>query len=241
MYCEILYSSLKQRTYNIQPKRVEAFKILSCSFLQDWDLVEKGVNDKVAFAEQGDDGILYATIPNSNYSIVNFGDSIAEAMNAVSRVGSTYTVSYDSVTRRLKISTNGVPFKILEGKRGTTSYVLTGMSSKYETGYGTVLTLKNAVNLSGSYPVLLCSNISVKGSMYLTDYTNQAQSVVASMTPDSFGDIVTWTNDGGEYLPVEETVTRVEFHLMNSMTGQEVSLNSPLTVRFAILDDKEDV
>ncbi|KAI8904911.1 hypothetical protein DFJ77DRAFT_443826 [Powellomyces hirtus] len=219
MYGEYLYSSLRQRTYNIQPRRVEAFKILSVSFLQDWDLVEKGVNDKIAFAEQGSDTVLYATIPNGNYSIVNFGDAIATALTAASGAGNTYKVSYSPVSRRLTVSTSGVNFKILEAYRGTSSYVLTGMSSRYETGYGKSLTLKNPVNLSGSYPVLLTSNISVKGQTYLTDYTDAAQSVVASMTPDSFGDIVTWTNDGGEYLPVEETVTRVEFHLINSLTA----------------------
>ncbi|KAI8903431.1 hypothetical protein DFJ77DRAFT_444268 [Powellomyces hirtus] len=231
MYGEFLYSSLKQRVYNIQPRRVEAFKILSVSFLQDWDLVERGINDRVAFAEQGNDTVLYATIPNGNYSIVNFGDAIASALTAASGVGNTYEVSYSPVSRRLTVSTNGsVPFKLLEGYRGTSSYVLTGMSSRYESGYGTSHTLKNPVNLSGSYPVLLTSNISVKGQVYLTDYTDAAQSIVASMTPDSFGDIVTWTNDGGEYLPVEETVTRVEFHLVNSLTGTEVSLNSPLSM-----------
>ncbi|DAC81696.1 hypothetical protein PhCBS80983_g06214 [Powellomyces hirtus] len=241
MYGEFLYSSLKQRVYNIQPRRVEAFKILSVSFLQDWDLVENGVNNKIAFAEQGSDTVRYATIPTGNYSIVNFGDAIASALTAASGAGNTYEVTYSPVSRRLTVSTSGVDFKILEGYRGTTAYVLTGMSSRYETGYGKSLTLKNPVNLSGSYPVLLTSNISVKGQVYLTDYNDAAQSIVASMTPDSFGDIVTWTNDGGEYLPVEETVTRVEFHLVNSLTGQEVSLNSPLSVRFAILDDKNDV
>ncbi|TPX53458.1 hypothetical protein PhCBS80983_g06279 [Powellomyces hirtus] len=226
MYGEFLYSSLKQRVYNIQPRRVEAFKILSVSFLQDWDLVENGVNNKIAFAKQGSDTVLYATIPNANYSIVNFGDAIASALTAALGAGNTYEVSYSP---------------ILEGYCGTTAYVLTGMSSRYETGYGKSLTLRNPVNLSGSYPVLLTSNISVKGQVYLTDYTDAAQSIVASMTPDSFGDIVTWTNDGGEYLPVEETVSRIEFHLVNSLTGTEVSLNSSLSVRFAILDDKSDV
>ncbi|TPX52851.1 hypothetical protein PhCBS80983_g06440 [Powellomyces hirtus] len=226
MYGEYLYSSLRQRTYNIQPRRIEAFKILSVSFLQDWDLVEKGVNDKIAFAEQGSDTVRYATIPTGNYSIVNFGDAIASALTAASGAGNTYEVSYSPVSRRLTVSTSGVNFKILEGYRGTSSYVLTGMLSRYETGYGKSLTLKNPVNLSGSYPVLLTSNISVKGQTYLTDYTDPAQSVVASMTSDSFGDIVTWTNNGGEYLPVEETVTRMEVHLINSLTESSANEES---------------
>lgn len=240
MYSEILYSSVSQRTYNIQPRKVEAFKVLSVSFLQDWDLVESGVNDTVAFAQQGSDTILYAKIPNGTYNVVNFPDVLAGALNSASG-SSNYSASYDPVTRKLTISSTGAPFKILQGARGSSSYVLTGMSRRAESGFGTSHTMKNPVNLSGSYPVILTSNIAAKGTQYLTDYNDSAQSIVCSITPDSFGDVITWSNDGGEYLPVGETITRVEFHLINSLTGQEVALNSPLSVRFAILDDADDL
>ncbi|KAI9097104.1 hypothetical protein DFS34DRAFT_594305 [Phlyctochytrium arcticum] len=99
--------------------------------------------------------------------------------------------------------------------------------------------MKNPMNLSGSYPVILTSNITTKGTQYLTDY-DSAQNIVCSIVPDAFGDIINWTNDGGEYLPVGDTISRVEFHLINSLTGTKVSLHSPLTVRFAIMDDVND-
>ncbi|TPX56700.1 hypothetical protein SpCBS45565_g08367 [Spizellomyces sp. 'palustris'] len=218
---------------------MEMMKVLSVSFLQDWDLVNDS-NNTISFVEEGDLTILSAKIPNGNYSITNFPNAVTQALSSAGTQG--YAAMYDSISRKLTLSTSGTKnFKVLPASRGTTSYLLTGMSRWSETGYYKTTTLKNAVNLSGSYPMLVTSNIQVKGSHYLSDFNDSAQSVVAAVVPDSFGDVVTWTNDGGEWLPIDDTISKIEFYLIDSMTGLEVTLNSPLTVRFAFTDDIADI
>ncbi|KNC97205.1 uncharacterized protein SPPG_07591 [Spizellomyces punctatus DAOM BR117] len=218
---------------------MEMMKVLSVSFLQDWDLVSSA-NNTIAFAEEGDSTIYSGTIAPGNYSIANFPNAVADAMSTAGTQG--YTVTYDGVSRKISITATGPKkFKILPASRGTTAYILTGMSRWTETGYYQTVTLKNPVNLSGSYLVLLTSNIQVKGSRYLSDFDDSVQSVVATVVPDSFGDVITWTNDAGEWLPVDDTISKIEFYLIDLMTGLEVALNSPLTVRFAFSDDVADV
>nr|DAC81684.1 TPA_asm: penton [Powellomyces chytrid fungus MELD virus 5] len=237
MYNEYTYCSLKNRSFSIPSKRIESMKILSVSFLQDWDLVSPA-NNTVNFVESGSSDVLSAKIRNGNYTVADFPDAMASAMNAVG--SQSYSVSYDGVTRRLTVSTSGSKdFKVLPGSRGTTSYILTGMSRWSETGYGKSFTMKNNLNLSSSYPVLLVSNIPVRGARYLSDFNDAAQSVVSTIIPDSFGDIVTHSNEG-EFMAVGETISKIEFYLIDSFTGNEVSLNSPLTVRFGFTDDSDD-
>ena len=239
MLSEITYCSMKNRSFNIPPRKVEYMKILSCSFIQDYDLVNDA-NNQVAFVEDGDPTIRYATIPVGNYSVANFPSALADALTASGT--QVYTATYSPVTRKLTLATSGTKdWKVLEGNRGTTAYLLTGMSRWRETGYYNSFTLKNPVDLSGSHPILLTSNINIKGVRYLSDFNEGEQLVVSTIIPDSFGDVVTFANDNGEFLPVDDTVTKIEFHLIDSMTGNELSLNSPLTVRFIIADDVNDV
>ncbi|KAJ3163183.1 hypothetical protein HDU86_002352 [Geranomyces michiganensis] len=239
-YAEITYCSLKNRVYSIPSRRVEAVKVLSVSFLQDTDLVQAGFNDRIAFAEDGSTNILTATIPRGTYTIANFPDAVATSMSSAGT--QPYTVKYNDITRRLTISTTGTkPFKILEGQRGTTAFGLLGMSKRSETGPGTSFTLKNTCNLSGSYPLLLVSNLNVSGTRWLSDFNDSTDSnVLCSITPDSINDVVTWQNTNGEFLYCDETISALEFHLIDSQTMAEVSLNSPLTVVIALTDDIPD-
>lgn len=239
-YAEVTYCSQKSRVYSIPPRRVEAIKVLSVSFLQDTDLVTAGYNDAVAFHESGNDSVVTALIPQGTYTLVNFPNTIAQAMS--SSGSQPYTVTYSDITRRLTIATTGSKdFKILEGNRGTTAYPLMGMSRFSETGYGKSFTLKNSMNLSGSSPLLLVSNIPVQGTRYLSDFNDsQDTSVLCAITPDTINDIVTWTNEVGHFLACDETVSELQFHLIDSQTMAEVSLNSPLTVVVAMSDDIAD-
>lgn len=242
-YSEITYCSLKNRVYNIPPRRVEALKILSVSFIQDVDLVGYGINDSIAFAEDGSTVILKAAIPQGSYSLVNFPGAVAAAMSSAGT--QQYVVTYSDVTRRLTIATTGSKnFKILPGERGgtpySTAYQLIGMSRYEETGPGKSFVMKNSMNLSQSAPLLLTSNIAVKGSHYLSDFNDSADTnVLCSITPDSINDVVSWTNDG-EFMACDEMISALEFHLLDSQTFQEVSLNSALTVRIAFSDDVAD-
>ncbi|KAJ3143979.1 hypothetical protein HDU89_001144 [Geranomyces variabilis] len=224
-YAEITYCSLKNRVYSIPSRRVEAVKILSVSFLQDTDLVQTGYNDQIAFAEDGSTNILTATIPRGTYSIANFPDTVATAMSSAG--SQPYTVKYSDVTRRLTIATTGAKsFKILEGQRGTTAYQLLGMSRLSETGPGMTFTLKNTCNLSGSYPLLLVSNLNVSGTRWLSDFNDSTDSnVLCSITPDSISDIITWQNMNGEFLYCDETISALEFHLIDSQTMAEYTLS----------------
>ncbi|KAJ3159848.1 hypothetical protein HDU88_008416 [Geranomyces variabilis] len=239
-YSEITYCSLKNRVYSIPSRRVEAVKVLSCSFLQDTDLVQPSYNDQIAFAEDGSTNILTATIPRGTYTIANFPDAVATSMSSAGT--QPYTVKYNDITRRLTIATTGTKsFKILEGQRGTTAFGLLGMSRLSETGPGMSFTLKNTCNLSGSYPLLLVSNLNVSGTRWLSDFNESTDSnVLCSITPDSINDVVTWQNTNGEFLYCDETISALEFHLIDSQTMAEVSLNSPLTVVIALTDDIPD-
>lgn len=238
MYSEITYCSLKRKSYSIPPREVEAFKILDVSFLQDTDLINSGVNDQIAFAEAGNSTILNARILPGSYTVANFPQAVGAAMTAVG--SQSYVATYDPILKRLTISAPTKDFKILEGSQGTTAYQLLGMSRWAETGPGKSFLMKNKMNLSGAYPLLLCSNIQVQGARFLSDYNDSASSVLCSITPDSNGDAITWTNSG-EFMLVGEPVSKIEFSLIDSYTGNEVSLSSPLTVRFAITDDVSDL
>lgn len=239
MYSEVSYSSLKNRTYAIPPRRIESCKVLTCSFLLDMDLLQTDVNDCIVFNEQGSADLLTAKIPQGTYTIVNFPDAVSRALSASG--SQQYVCTYSDISRRLTISTSGTKdFKILQGSRGTTAYLLMGMSKHSESGYGKAFQMKNTANLSGSYPLLLTSNLNVSGTRWLSDFNESCDSnVLASITPDTLGDIVTWTNSG-EFLFCDETVSSLEFHLISSQTMQEVSLNSPLNVTIAFTDDVDD-
>ncbi|KAJ3146042.1 hypothetical protein HDU89_006774 [Geranomyces variabilis] len=236
-YAEITYCSLKNRVYSIPSRRVEAVKVLSVSFLQDSDLVQSGQNDVIAFAETGSTNILAATIPQGTYTIANFPDAVATSMSSAGT--QPYLVRYNDVTRRLTISTTGTKsFKILEGQRGTTAYQLLGMSKQSETGPGTSFTLKNTCNLSGSYPLLLVSNLNVSGTRWLSDFNENTDSnILCSITPDSISDVVTWQNLNGEFLYCDETISALEFHLIDSQTMAEVSLKTMSTATPKIEDE----
>ncbi|KAJ3010085.1 hypothetical protein HKX48_007587 [Thoreauomyces humboldtii] len=234
MYSEITYSSLGNKVHNIPPRRIRAIKVLS-----DTDLVTSGYNDAIAFAEDGNTNILTATIPQGTYTVADFSGAIAAAMSTSG--SQAYTCTYSNVTRRLTIATTGSKnFKILEGKGGTTAYPLMGMSKNAETGPGRTFTTKDSMNLSQLYPLHLVSNIPVQGARYLSDFNDgQDTNVLCSITPDSISDVVSWVNDG-EFIGVDQSISSLEFHLIDSQTLKEVSLNSPLTVRIAISDDVAD-
>ncbi len=239
MYSEITWCSQKARVYSIPPRRCEAVKVLSVSFLQDNDLITEGFNDAIAFAEDGSSTVLTAKIPQGTYSVVNFSDAIAQAMSSAG--SQTYGVTYSDVTRRLTIATTGSKsFKILQGSRGTTAYSLMGMSKHAETGPGKTFVMKNTMNLSNASPLLLVSNIPVSGTHYLSDFNDsQDTNILCSITPDSINDVVVWTNPG-EFLACDESISSLEFHLIDSQTLQEVSLSSPLTVVLAMADGIPD-
>lgn len=233
MYNEITYTTLKARSYPIPTQRFVRMRILSVSFLQDWDLVNSS-NNRLAFSEGGP--TIVAEVPVGTYSVSNFGPALAAAMSSVGT--QEYTTSYSGVTRKLTIKTSGSKdFRILPQSDGTTSSILTGQSRSTPTASGKSVELKHPINLSGSFPLILTSNIPCGGTRFLSDFNDSAQSVWTTLTPDSFGDIVTWSNDSGDWLEVDENVNRVEFTLIDSLTGSEVALNSPLTVRFAYDDD----
>ncbi|KAI9088000.1 hypothetical protein DFS34DRAFT_655118 [Phlyctochytrium arcticum] len=237
MYQELIYCSSKRKSFPVSTRRIEQLKLLSVSFLQDWDLVSPS-NQTILFAEAADPGtVITAKLPAGNYTVGNFPSAVATALT---QAGSqSYTCTYDSISRRLTITAPS-DFKILQGNRGTSAYTLMGMSRLYETGYGKSHVLKNVVNLSGSNPVFLCSNIRVEGTKFLTDFNDEAQMVLAAICPDSFGDVVSWVNPSSDFLSVNDQITSISFFLVDSVTGQELILNGPLTVTVATQDDLAD-
>ncbi|KAI9104492.1 hypothetical protein DFS34DRAFT_603369 [Phlyctochytrium arcticum] len=238
MYQELIYCSSKRKSYPVSTRRVEQIKLLSVSFLQDWDLISSS-NNTILFAEAtAPDTVKAAKIPSGNYNVGNFPSAIATCLT---QAGSqAYTCTYDPISRRLTISATS-DFKLLQGNHGTSAYMLLGMSRLYETGYGKTHTLKNVVNLSGSNPVFLCSNIRVEGSRFLTDFTDETQSILAVITPDAFGDVISWQNPSSDFLTVNDQLTNISFFLIDSVTSQELLLNGPLTVTFGLQDDLPDL
>jgi len=237
MYQELTYCSAKGRRYQIPPRKVEFLKVISVSFCQDTDLVSTGFNDSIAFHENdGSTNVLTASIPQGSYTIANFGGVVAQAMSSAGT--QPYQVSYSEITRRLTIATTGgKDFKILPKSRGTTASSLIGMDATHETGYGKSFQMANSVNLSNSYPLLLTSSINVSGTRYLSDFNDFSDStILCTICPDSINDICTWANPG-EWLSCDETISTIEFHLIDSQTYKEVSLSSPLTVTIGFQDE----
>ncbi|KAI9105877.1 hypothetical protein DFS34DRAFT_33744 [Phlyctochytrium arcticum] len=236
MINEWTFCSLKGRSFPIGRRNVSYIKILSVSFIQDYDLINS-TNNTIVFKESGNDDPIVATVPPGNYTIANFGQSIASSMTIAG--SQSYSATYNQITRRITLTSVDKDFSILPGKEGTKMYSVSGMSNRTATPLGKSATFKNTVNLSGSYPILLTSNINVPSVRFLSDYNDIGSSVVATLVPDSFGDVINFTNDS-EWLTVDQTISKIEFHLVDSMTNEELALESPLTVRFLLADDIQD-
>ncbi|KAJ3176358.1 hypothetical protein HDU85_007250 [Gaertneriomyces sp. JEL0708] len=232
-----IYCSLKARSFSVPPKRCEAFKVLSVSFTQDWDLINEE-NNTLLFKENGNDTPLAARIDAGNYTVADFPQELARAMTAAGT--QSYTVSYSNTTRKLTV-TAASEFSVLPSTDGSTAYALVGSSQYNATDPATSITMQNPVNLSASYPLILTSNIPVKGIHFLNDFNEGADTALLAVVPDAFGDVVTWTNPDPSWFEVDDTISRVEFHLIDSMTGREVMLRSPLTVTYAFTDDSDDL
>ncbi|KAJ3008908.1 hypothetical protein HKX48_008274 [Thoreauomyces humboldtii] len=230
-YTEFTYLSSTGKSFNITTRRIEALKVLSVSFLQDWDLVSSA-NNAIAFGEQASDGsvqVLTASIPVGNYTAGTFPAAIGSAMTAAGT--QTYTAAYDQVSRQLTIATNGSKsFKILTPDRGTSAYLLIGQNLTQSTAWGFSIELSGRMNLSGSQPVLLTSNITSDCSRYPSNFNDGSQAVLCAIIPDSFGDVISWENDSGEYLEIDATYSSIQFALTVSLTGFDIPLSSPLTV-----------
>src|ERR1700710_816554 len=130
------------------------FRVVSVSFVQDWDLFNTG-NNTIAFMEAGDTTSRIATIPVGTYDSTSILAAVGAAMTAVGT--QRYGVTYSETSRRLTITGSNEAFQVLAGTSGTTCYPLLGVAKSSPSTSAQTITLQNPMNLSASAPVLLTS------------------------------------------------------------------------------------
>lgn len=238
VYQELYFSTLYNNSFDISPSiYCAAFKILECSFLQSWDLVNKS-NDTIVFRE--DPGPTFTCrVPNGTYNVVDFCDVLSASMNA-SECQNTYEVEYSPSTRKLTIlTTNPSPaaFRILGS---TTASHLIGLlpGRDSEKSLGGELELPKLVNLSASAPLLLCSQYLQSEFTHYIGGRESNINVLACITPDSFGDIITYQSNS-EFLRYGQNLSKMNFSLVDSTTMEEV--DTQMTVKIGLYDDDADL
>ncbi|KAJ3176657.1 hypothetical protein HDU85_006862 [Gaertneriomyces sp. JEL0708] len=200
-------------------------------------------NNTILFAEMGDATPRKATIATGHYNAFNIGQAVAAAM---SNAGTqAYTCTYDEKTRRLRIETTGSKeFKLIEGKRGSTAYLQLGMSKDAESGYALPgFTLPAPLNLSASQPILLTSRTlqASNGITYVAGI-NSDMNVLACITPDSFNDVVSWTNPSDNMFQTGEiSMSSIDIQLFDSQTMREIRTTAPIVVVLGVYDDPADL
>lgn len=106
--------------------------------------------------------VTFLSIPDGSYNITDFISILSNILTFGSPSGSTYTVTYDTNTRKLNISTTGPAFSFLFGAGGNANnpYLEMGFNYNVNTIPATNLTAPNVVNLSGvPYLLLKLANL----------------------------------------------------------------------------------
>ncbi|TPX52376.1 hypothetical protein PhCBS80983_g06487 [Powellomyces hirtus] len=200
-------------------------------------------NNKIAFVETGSPNILTAEIPVGTHDSTSVLAAVGAAMTAAGT--QTYNVSYNDTTRRLSISLDGGrTFKLLSGNCGSSAFLQLGVDKSNDSGYYSSITLFNVMNLSASQPVLLTSRtLNGNRSVIYVAGIDSDINVLCSMNPDSFGDVITWTNPDTHIFTSEDgsALSSVDFQLVDSSTLRALKTNSPVVVTLGVFDDALDM
>ncbi|KAI8995749.1 hypothetical protein BC832DRAFT_596011 [Gaertneriomyces semiglobifer] len=190
----------------------------------------------------GDSTPRKASIVTGHYNAFNIGAAVASALTNGGT--QTYTCTYDERSRRLTISaTGGKDFKLIEGARGSTAFLQLEMSKGSESGYGQWFTLPSPLNLSASQPILLTSRtLQMSNGITYVSGINSDMNVAACITPDSFNDVVSWTNPSDKMFNTGEiSMSLIDIQLFNSQTMRQIRTTAPIVVVLGEYDEPADL
>lgn len=219
---------------------IYAYRVESVSFVQNWDATNSS-NNTLLFAETGDATPRKANIAVGTYDATSILSALGNALTAAG--SQSYTVTYDQITRRLSISAPTKTFKILPGNRGSTAFLSLGVNKSEETGYFSSITLPNPLNVSASQPILLTSRtFDANNGVIYPAGINSEMNILACISPDTFGDVVVWTNPSDKFHHLQNgtTLNTIDFQLVDSTTLHQLKTSSPSVVVLGVLDDQYD-
>lgn len=161
-------------------------------------------NNKIYFKEAGG-STLTATISEGNYD----GSTILTAIkNAMDIVGdSTYTITLNSITKKLTISATG------------NVQLVDGSSNAYkELGYE--IPTSNSTSITASYPINLAGSqfIDIQTDISHNNYSSGGKSNILFRVPITvgFGNILYYENNESDYMKIDSDDLRsIEFRLLD--------------------------
>ncbi len=172
-------------------------------------------NNIVYFQENSDTGTTYeATIISDTYTGTEFATHLSSIMTAASGLGYTYTVSYDSSTKKLTFSeAANSAFLIVDGD--STAHREIGWDIVLQTAFVTASTV-------GAQPLNLA------GSLYVDVYSSLSTNNIST---SSTGSLLT-------RIPLTAAFGEIQFH--TDFIGVALTLNddSMAVARFYLRDDR---
>lgn len=212
---------------------IDRFKLLSISVPLTWNTTDSS-NNSIVYSRNG--STKTAVLPPSSYNSVSLPSALQKALNDSSDQ-KDFSVTYESQTRKLTISTTGQAFQIRPASEGTTAYPLLGMSlSDPATPSGTNYSFYNS-DFTQTAPLLLTSSTLSSPSVRLI---GKNQNSILSVVPlTSASGTLAYYQHTGSYLSCGKTLSTFNFSLVNSRTLQPVRV-STFSVSLAILTDADD-
>ncbi len=192
-------------------------------------------NNTVVFYE--DDGAKHSfRIPEGQYNQVTFRTALEEALNNAGT--QTYTVVFDSITKKLSIHSSG-NFKIGSYDLGCTGYRLIGSDEHITPNKGTSYTAPYQIDLANTGVFLLCS--SSLNSHYNIYLGNRPMNVLAMIPNTQSGSIVQYVPDS-EWMHCGQSLSSIDLRILDGTTHRTIpEFRGPMYVRLAIADEIDDV
>lgn len=189
-------------------------------------------NNKISYLENG---VAKTTnLPEGVYDITTIGPAIKTALGAL------YTVTLDTITRKIRITTASTPFSILPGNSGTSAYRILGSSKTATMATGINQLLPNVVDMTNNAPLLLTSTS--LSSPHITFAGNHNSNILTVIPVDRpVMSYSTFVNASG-YLECQQNLSLIDFSLLDSATMLPIDLRGqPYYIKMTVLTDQDDI
>lgn len=154
------------------------------------------------------------TLTNGNYNQNDLATLMTTAMNADKSSANTYTVTVSSVTAKFTITNNTSNFQLTCTNNSSAIWKTIGFSTTSNRTGSTAYTGDRILNLQPLNMIYICSNLAdgnnsrVKGGDF---------PILCSIPiSENFGDIITYINDFGDAIPINNTKSQITFQLFDN-------------------------
>lgn len=166
-------------------------------------------NQTLVVEENGASSTITLTITSQDYTGDEFATELQSILNAGTAEGTTYTVSFDSQTKKITISTDGNDFRITSA---STCLFEIGLYTEMSSA-STNFTMPYTVRLDGTEYVDIVSNLKVNN----INASGRSTTLARVYLDSSYGSLVFWENETNDNLPFfGSDFSAIEMRLIDS-------------------------